>query len=211
MMELNINNNMTIKLNRITALLWIASLVLIATAYIGRARVDGQGHQPENSNTTYIHAAYQRAETLEQLEEVSDGIMHVVVLGKDRVIGGGLDKIDTPETIFPSTIYRARIIETVKGRGAIGEIVEIAQLGGTVDGHTFKLHDSQEIKVGSEYLLFGMEYADRSFSVMFGGNSIARKSPIADDFMLPSAIGKAARENPVVKLVDNRVEKVNSE
>jgi hypothetical protein len=64
------------------------------------------------------------------------------------------------------TVHSATITRVHKGSAKPGEVIEVKQLGGTLDGTTYELENGVPFRDGAKYLLFLVTYPDSPASLL---------------------------------------------
>lgn len=64
------------------------------------------------------------------------------------------------------TVYTAHVVKVVKGEAKPGQVIEIKQLGGSLDGVTYKEMHTTPFKPGTGYTLFLETYPDSPASLL---------------------------------------------
>jgi len=82
------------------------------------------------------------------------------------------------------TITTIEVIEAVKGARK-GDVLEIYQVGGTLDGVTFKIAGALEFKPGQEMILFAMRYEQRLVSYGMGLGKYRVEGPAGAQTVVP--------------------------
>lgn len=95
---------------------------------------------------TAAQATIVRSMSVEQLANEADAVVH------GRVVGQTSAWNDTKSRIY--TITDVEVIEAVKGKSAAKTVVQVRQIGGTVDGITQSIVGNASLKQGEEVFLF---------------------------------------------------------
>ncbi|WP_432979613.1 hypothetical protein [Dactylosporangium sp. CA-233914] len=78
----------------------------------------------------------------------------------------GTNKGQDAKTPVVVTVYQAKVIKVYKGSVAVGDGVAIKQLGGTLDGKTFREVGAKPLRQGDRYVLFLATYPDAPTSLL---------------------------------------------
>jgi hypothetical protein len=59
------------------------------------------------------------------------------------------------------TVSKVRVSEVYRGNVSVGDVIEIKQLGGFIDGTEYRSDSEKYLSINEQYLLFLLEYADK--------------------------------------------------
>ncbi|GAA3820670.1 hypothetical protein GCM10022226_46280 [Sphaerisporangium flaviroseum] len=160
-------------------------------------------------HTIVYHADYPSYQTADQLYQKATLVIEArlgstaqVVQEKANPAAQGTDEKSNPQAGVPqgqaappeqqpvvTTVYPVEVVKVFKGSAKPGENIQVKELGGTVNGVTYKEPGSRPLEKGKTYVLFLETYPDSPASLL---NPEQGKYPI-------DAAGNLAplAENPV--------------
>ncbi|MFG2045065.1 hypothetical protein [Dactylosporangium sp. NPDC048998] len=84
-------------------------------------------------------------------------------LNPNAGMGKGEDATTTPIVV---TVYQAKALKAYKGDVKVGTAVAVKQLGGTLDGKTFREAGAKPLREGGRYILFLSVFPDAPASLL---------------------------------------------
>ncbi|NUW38987.1 hypothetical protein [Nonomuraea rhodomycinica] len=104
-----------------------------------------------------------------------------------------------PPTVM--TVSSVEVLKVRKGLARVGQVIQVKELGGTLDGVTYEEQDATPLKAGVTYMLFLETYPDSPASLL---------NPEQAKYVVTSAgTYSAMPENPV-KLEDTDVQRLSA-
>lgn len=94
----------------------------------------------------------------------------------DEKLNPGGDISDSPA--IPYTIYDVEVQKNYKGKAAEKEIIQVKQVGGEDQKHTFKVEDSEELKTNENYVMFLATFENSPASLL---NPVQGSYTVEDD------------------------------
>lgn len=138
-----------------------------------------EGGSPAAATTVNYHMDYPSYDSPDSLYQKADLVVEAKIGETARVQEMTPSQKDTDPKANPNagvkgkapqslvvTIYQATVVKTFKGTKAVGDTVEVKQLGGVLKGVTYRESSTSALKPGGTYLLFLATFPDAPASLL---------------------------------------------
>ncbi|MEU6795730.1 hypothetical protein ABZ907_28905 [Nonomuraea wenchangensis] len=151
----------------------------IAAAAVLLSACSAEGH------TIRYHADYPVYQTADELYQRATLVVEAhlgdtarVVQDRPRPVPPGADPRSDPRAGAPqgaaeppqepivTTVHQARVVKVFKGTAKPGDVIEVKELGGTVDGVTYEEAEGRPLERNRKYVLFLETYPDSPASLL---------------------------------------------
>ncbi|MFT4229479.1 MAG: hypothetical protein QM602_04240 [Microbacterium sp.] len=155
----------------------ITGLVIAATAVLALAACSS------TNPTVALEPDYPAYESVEALSAEASLVVEVVIgdstddvlapsyEGDDPAsnpLAGTSEKPDPEEGAVPITVYDATVQTVYRGDVKTGDLIQVKQLGGTIDGTDYTVDGTTPLVKGDTVLLFLATYPDSAASILGG-------------------------------------------
>jgi len=140
-------------------------------------------HEDAHDKTVLYYADYPSYNDLRELAAGANLIVEGTVTGTPRILKqaadapSGTDPQLNPQAGAPagaqpapepmiSTVHTFQISKVFKGKATTGQSIEVKEIGGVLDGVTYKNADATPLAAGTKYTLFLQTYPDSPASLL---------------------------------------------
>ncbi|MET8868177.1 hypothetical protein ABZW11_35045 [Nonomuraea sp. NPDC004580] len=108
------------------------------------------------------------------------------------------DEPEVPATVI--TVYTAQVLQVHKGEAKVGQSIEVKELGGVLDGVTYKEESTTALQPDTGYVLFLETYPDSPAALL---------NPVQAKYPLDAAKNPAPLPENTIKLTRSDLEKLS--
>jgi hypothetical protein len=146
----------------------VAAVVILAAcgspSSSGDATTAGVAKAPQQTEVV-MHGDYPSYSSVDALFDTADLVLRGRVIGQPRVVVVEPASPGRQDAIV-YTVRRVQVTEVFKGATSKNSVIEVKQLGGLVDGVTYKEDDAKPLRAEREYTLFLASFDDSPASLL---------------------------------------------